>query len=194
MTAMTKPLPFIVVDTCILLSNVLRYLSFAVASHGYFYPVWSPCIRAEWLRNAARLWQLPAAQLATDWEQWEQQYPLANQSQYFAYTQGLQYSDPKDWHVIAAARAAQASTGGPVGILTKNIKDFNRSELRRLHIQRYSPDVFFHEWALQQPNLAKTVLEGVVQTTQTAQGPVYSLSELLKRERLFNLNTYYRSL
>ncbi len=51
------------------------------------------------------------------------------------YEAGLRYSDPKDFHVIAAGLARRARCGlqvpPVVQVATWNLKDFNRSEMRR---------------------------------------------------------------
>src|SRR3546814_10873146 len=45
----------VVLDTCVLMSNALRWLLLRLGSHGCFCPVWSPIIADEWRRNAARI-------------------------------------------------------------------------------------------------------------------------------------------
>lgn len=179
----------VVLDTCILISNVLRFISLSLADKGYFQPAWSPIIRNEWLRNASRLWHVERSQLALDWAQWNTDYPLADQGVVEPYKEGLKYSDPKDWHVIAAARAAQARFPHlKVGILTRNIKDFNRSELARLDIARLQPDDFFCAlWPQAQPDFVEILARMPTALTASYKTPL-SLTELLKRERLFNLN------
>lgn len=179
----------VVLDTCILLSNVLRFISLSLAKKGYFQPAWSWVIRDEWLRNASRLWDVEVAQLEQDWELWEQQFPQANQGNIQAYKEGLIYSDPKDWHVIAAAKAVKAQHPHcTVGILTRNTKDFNRSELARLGIQRLEPDAFFCAlWPHAEEDFIK-LFQQLPVATQAPDKPLLSLRELLKRERLFNLN------
>lgn len=181
--------PVVVLDACILISNVLRFISLSLAAKGYFQPAWSPIIADEWLRNAARLWQVERSQLALDWAQWQVDFPLADQGDIQSYKTGLQYSDPKDWHVIAAARAAHAHfPGRRVGILTRNIKDFNRSELARLNIERLQPDAFFCAlWPLAK-NDFMDILACLPVAVSAADKKPLPLTELLKRERLFNLN------
>lgn len=179
----------VVLDTCILISNVLRFISLSLAAKGYFQPAWSPIIRNEWLRNASRLWQVERSRLALDWAQWDTDYPLADQGVVEPYKEGLKYSDPKDWHVIAAARAAQVRFPHlKVGILTRNIKDFNRSELARLGIARLQPDDFFCTlWPQAQPSFVEILARMPAALTASHKTPL-PLADLLKRERLFNLN------
>src|SRR5690606_18253030 len=177
----------------ILISNVLRFLSLELARQHLFQPVWSSIIGDEWARNASRLWGVPETQLWLDWEQWQREFPLADQGTVQGYKQGLQYSDPKDWHVIAAARAAQhAFTGSTVRILTKNIKDFNRSELRRLGLSVVAPDVFFVAMFHQYPDTMSTLLQRLPQAVVAPDKPVLNIEALLKRERMFGLNQAYQ--
>lgn len=188
----TTSIDVIVLDACILISNVLRFISLSLASKGYFQPAWSPIIRDEWLRNASRLWSVERSRLEIDWLQWDTEFPLADQGIIHAWKAGLKYSDPKDWHVIAAARAAQDRfTQRPVGILTKNSKDFNRSELKRLSIDRWQPDTFFCcLWPQAQCDFL-AILEQLPEAVTAPNKEKLTVVELLKRERLFNLCQLY---
>lgn len=183
----------VVLDACILISNVLRFICLSLAEKGHFQPAWSPIIRDEWLRNASRLWGVERSQLELDWTQWDTQFPLADQGIIHNWKEGLTYSDPKDWHVIAAARAAQARfTSQTVRILTRNSKDFNRSELRRFGLDRYEPDLFFCSlWPIAQQDLCVILEQMPVAVTAPDKEPL-SVLELLKRERLFHFGKHYR--
>lgn len=187
-----KSTEVVVLDTCVLISNVLRFLSLGLAQAGVFQPVWSPQIREEWLRNASRLWEVERSALEFDWARWEQQFPLADQGIVHNYQEGLRYSDPKDWHVIAAARAAQQRfPNQPVSILTKNTKDFNRSELRRFHIERKAPDAFFCELWPRAQEVFLALLEQMPVAVRSPDKAQLSVEALLKRERLFELAKRY---
>ncbi len=184
-----KPPPTVVVlDTCILISNVLRFITLSLAAKGYFQPIWSSIIRDEWLRNAARLWGVERSQLALDWAQWDVDFPMASQQLSLGYKDELTYSDPKDWHVIGAARAAQRQfPQQQVGILTRNIKDFNRSELARLAIARLQPDLFFCALWPQAKDDLTDILIRMPSAVTAPNKPALSVHELLKRERLYTL-------
>ena len=59
----------------------------------------------------------------------------------------LKHTDRKDKHVAATGIAAVASTqANPVSILTWNIKDFSRSELRRQQLGLIDPDRLLSQW------------------------------------------------
>ncbi len=188
----TSQTEVVVLDTCVLISNVLRFLSLGLAQAGHFQPAWSPHIREEWLRNAARLWQVERSALELDWAEWEQRFPLANQGIVHHFQEGLRYSDPKDWHVIAAARAAQFNfPEQPVSILTKNSKDFNRSELKRLGIMRWAPDLFFYALWPQAQLTFRHLLHQLPEAVRAPDKEALSVEALLKRERLFELAKLY---
>lgn len=193
MPASKLPVDVVVIDTCVLISNVLRFLTLGLAERGYFQPAWSPKIRDEWLRNASRLWAVDIAVLEKDWAEWDLTFPLADQGIVHNWIEGLSYSDPKDWHVIAAARAAQARfTPRSVSILTRNVKDFNRGELRRLEIERWAPDAFFCALLPFARLDLLRLLEDLPLAVKAPDKPALSVTELLKRERLFVLNQFYQ--
>src|SRR5690554_5944077 len=90
----------IVLDTCVLLSNVLRRMFLRLAEQGCFVPVWSERIGGEWRRNASRIWGVPLEDIETQWADLQQAFPQACQGDVSQYEAGLHRSDPKDWHVI----------------------------------------------------------------------------------------------
>lgn len=187
-TAAHAPCPILVLDACVLLPGTLRRLLLRLAAHGCFLPAWSHQIADEWLRNAARVWQLDRSAFEDDWQAMQQRYPDAMAHDIGHYKTGLQYSDPKDWHVIAAARCMQADhPGQAVGILTRNLKDFNRSELRRLGLFVIDPDRQLASWW---PRHAGHIEQALLANESDAHcvdwragGP----QDILARERLFRL-------
>lgn len=182
----------VVLDTCVLLSSVLRCLLLSLADQGGFKPVWSPIIGQEWRRNAGRLWQVEQAEVDQQWNQLEADYPAASVGDVDAYKHGLVYSDPKDWHVVAAARAVLAREPGlKVSVVTRNVRDFNRSELRRFGLTVLDPDqLLVLYWQEHRPatlHALSRLLERLAQEDR----PVVNLHDLLKRERLFRFNRLY---
>lgn len=182
----------LVLDTCVLLSNLLRRWLLGLAQQGVFQPVWSPIIADEWQRNAAKIWDVAALDIQQQWQQLNHEFPNADQGDVQAYKVGLLRSDPKDWHVIAAARAAMANApAATVGILTRNTKDFNRSELRSLGISLFDPDTFFVRcWDLH-PEKLIALIQDMAVYAQSINQPVVAVDVVLKRERLFRLNRLY---
>lgn len=144
------PVPFVVLDACVLMSGIVRRLMLRLAAEGVYQPVWSERIGEEWRRNAARLWAIPPDILAAQWAEMNQLFPLASEADLQAYEAGLRYSDPKDFHVIAAGLARRARCGlqqpPQVLVATWNLKDFNRSELRRQGLDALNPDRLLSQW------------------------------------------------
>ena len=172
----------VVIDTCVLLSNVLRDLLLGLARQAYFRPAWSAIIGDEWRRNGARIWGIELSEVRDQWAVLQSAFPEADQGDIRPYKTGLHRSDPKDWHVIAAARAARAnSSASSVAVLTRNIKDFNRSELRGLGLGLFDPDRFLVRCWGRCPALMRHLMEQI-----RADGE--PLDVILKRERLFRLN------
>ncbi len=192
---MEKPvLPqVLVIDTCVLISNVLRRVLLRLAGHDCFEPAWSEIIGDEWRRNAARLWGVPADDIQAQWLALQADFPRADQGEISAFKAGLRRSDPKDWHVIAAARAAKArsATGVTAGIVTRNIRDFNRSELRGYGLALFDPDELLVACWRQYPVPMASVFDELREYARAPGKELETLEVILKRERLFQLNRLY---
>lgn len=184
----------LVLDTCVLLSNVLRRVFLRLAAQGCFIPVWSERIGGEWRRNATRIWGVPLEDIETQWAALQQAFPLADQGDVSSHESGLRRSDPKDWHVIAAGRAAKGRfPGRTAAIVTRNTKDFNRSEMRGYGLSLFEPDgLLLRLHAVHPAFMQALVPEIPALATAPGQAPA-SLETILKRERLFRLNRLYRS-
>ena len=179
----------IVLDTCVLLSNVLRKALLHLAEQGCFQIAWSTVIGDEWRRNATRLWNVPEAEIFAQWEGLQLSFPLADQGDVSVFKEGLQRSDPKDWHVIAAGRSvlARAPTHS-VGIVTRNIKDFNRTELRGYGLNLLDPDQLLVLCWQQEPLLMSALFNALPGYALAPGKELESVQVILKRERLFRLN------
>lgn len=191
---MKKPaLPqILVIDTCVLISNVLRRVLLRLAEQACFQPAWSSVIGDEWQRNAARLWGVSASDIQTQWLGLQTDFPQADQGEIAPYKIGLRRSDPKDWHVIAAARAAKArALGVDAGIVTRNIKDFNRTELRGYGVALFDPDELLVRCLQQYPLVAASVFDEIPDYACAPGKALEPLEVILKRERLFRLNRLY---
>jgi len=184
----------LVLDTCVLLSNVLRRVFLRLAEQGCFIPVWSERIGGEWRRNAARIWGVPADDIAAQWQALQQIFPQACQGDVSRHESGLQRSDPKDWHVIAAGRSAKGRhPGRTAAIVTRNTKDFNRTELRGYGLVLFEPDDLLVRFHAARPALMGALLRRIpAMAAPPGQEPA-DLESILKRERLFRLNRLYRS-
>lgn len=187
--AMNGPADILVLDTCVLISGVLRTLLLDLAADAWFRPVWSARIGHEWRRTAVHLWQTDAGDVAAQWAALQSRFPAADLGDVSSYEQGLRDSDPKDWHVVAAGRAAQHHLGScGVTIVTRNLRDFHRTELRRLGIGLLDPDRLISRWWSRDPAALAPYLERLPQRSCPPGRSELPLETLLKQERLFRLN------
>ena len=79
----------------------------------------------------------------------------------------------------------------PVGILTRNLKDFNRSELRRLGISLWEPDQLLALYMAAHPDLMQRLLDGLPALMLTPEAQALDTHTLLKRDRLFSAGQAY---
>jgi hypothetical protein len=173
------------------MSRILRQLLLRLANQGVFCPVWTERIGQEWRRNAARIGNSPPEVLTAQWNEINRRFPQANEADTAAYEVGLRYSDPKDFHVIAAGLARRARCGRPqspnVYVLTWNLKDFNRSELRRQELDVYSPDRLLAQWWPEHTAPLWDALSHVPTDVQALGRPSEPLIFTLHKERLYRL-------
>lgn len=183
--------PFVVLDACVLMSTLQRQLLLRVADQGVFQPIWTERIGEEWRRNAARLWQIPPARLAAQWDAMNWRFPGAMEVHTEPYEVGLRYSDPKDFHVIAAGLARRARCGlqrpPAVQVMTWNLKDFDRSELRRQGLDVFSPDQLLADWWRAGSSPLDAAVQAVVADSVALGHASESLADTLQRERLHRL-------
>lgn len=192
----TRAVPgILVLDTCVLLSNVLRRVLLRLAAQGCFIPVWSERIGNEWCRNAARIWDVPQTQVDAQWAALQQAFPLADLGDVGDQESGLRRSDPKDWHVIAAGRAAKGRfPGRSAAIVTRNIKDFNRTELRGYGLALHDPDELLLRLHAGHSERVRALVPEIPAFAAAPGGEPAGLETILKRERLFRFNRLYRSI
>lgn len=183
--------PFVVLDACVLMSTVQRQLLLRVADQGIFQPIWTERIGEEWRRNAARLWRIPPEKLADQWNAMNRRFPGAMEANTAPYEVGLRYSDPKDFHVIAAglARRARCDLQHPpvVQVMTWNLKDFNRSELRRQGLDAYTPDQLLAQWWRAESAHLDAAVQAVAADSVALGRTPEPLADTLQRERLYRL-------
>ncbi|HET8596462.1 MAG TPA: PIN domain-containing protein [Castellaniella sp.] len=183
--------PFVVLDACVLMSTLQRQLLLRAADQGVFQPVWTERIGEEWRRNAARLWQIAPETLTAQWNAMNQRFPGAMETDTGPYEAGLRYSDPKDFHVIAAGLARRARCGlqrpPAVQVMTWNLKDFNRSELRRQGLDAYSPDQLLADWWRAGSSRLDAAVRAMAADSVALGHPVEPLADTLRRERLHRL-------
>uniref|UniRef100_UPI0039F01113 PIN domain-containing protein n=1 Tax=Bordetella sputigena TaxID=1416810 RepID=UPI0039F01113 len=173
------------------MSSILRGLLLRLARDDVFAPIWSARIGEEWIRNAARLWKVPPEEVTRLWDDMQREFPDADAGNVQPYETGLRYSDPKDLHVIAAglAKRARSALQRPPAVLvmTWNLKDFNRSEMRRLGLNVFDPDRLLSQWWAASPRALRLALQGTAADVATVGREPEPLSATLHRERLYRL-------
>lgn len=175
------------------MSSIMRPLLLRLAAQGVFQPVWSSRIGEEWIRNAARMWKVEVAYVEALWQEMQTRFPDADAGDVAPYETGLRYSDPKDHHVIAAALAKRARCGlqlaPETAVLTWNLKDFNRSELRRLGLDVFNPDRLLSLWWGQDSAPIRDALQGVAADVAAVGREPEPLDTTLHRERLHRIRS-----
>lgn len=175
------------------MSGILRRLLLRLAEAGVFIPVWTERIGEEWRRNASRIWDIPPEVLEEFWADMNARFPGANEADTQVYEASLRYSDPKDFHVIAAGLARRARCGLPqtptVQVLTWNLKDFNRSELRRQGLDVYNPDRMLLQWWQAGPDRMREAVAQIPADYIALGREPEPLSTTLHRERLYGLKS-----
>lgn len=185
--------PALVIDACIMMSGLLRPLLLNLAQTGLFDPLWTDKIGQEWQRNAARLWPIDPELLKSEWQSMQEQFPSANMGDVTPFEAALKHTDRKDKHVAATGIAAvETAHLGPISVLTWNIKDFSRSELRRQQLGLIDPDRLLSQWWPTQRQTLSTALDLTVDELVTSgrRQPEPMLG-MLRRDRLFRLAGLY---
>ena len=190
----TPQSPGLVLDACVMMSGLLRPLMLNLGHAGVLIPIWTDKIGDEWQRNAARLWPIEPALLADEWQSMQEQFPLANMGDVTEFEGELRHTDRKDKHVAAAGIAAVArAVSGPVSVLTWNIKDFSRSELRKQGLGLSDPDRLLSLWW---PTHKEVLTEHIERTLSelfaSGRRQPEAVVNMLKRDRLFRLAGCYQ--
>ncbi|TCU04857.1 PIN domain-containing protein, partial [Rhizobium sullae] len=185
----SKP-PVAVYDACVLYPFHLRNVLIQCAFDGLVEARWTDDIHGEWMRNlAANTPGLPMERLELTRDRMKVVLPEADVVNYRPLIEDLKLADLDDRHVLAAAIAGKAST-----IVTWNLKDFPRQDLRPYGVTSKSPDDFladlhntFPEALLSSVRLARLNLR---KTTPTAEGFIDALQQngLKKFARMLRQN------
>ena len=185
--------PALVLDACVMMSGLLRPLLLNLAKTGLFDPLWTDKIGQEWQRNAARLWPIDPELLKTEWHSMQEQFPTANMGDVTLFEASLKHTDRKDKHVAATGIAAVANVqSGPISVLTWNIKDFSRSELRRQQLGLIDPDRLFSQWwPTHRQILSNTLDLTVAELVSSGRRQAEPMLDMLRRDRLFRLAGLY---
>jgi len=185
--------PALVLDACVMMSGLLRPLLLNLAKTGLFDPLWTDKIGQEWQRNAARLWPIDPELLKAEWQSMQERFPAANMGDVTPFEASLKHTDRKDKHVAATGIAAVAAVhAGPISVLTWNIKDFSRSELRRQQLGLIDPDRLFSQWWPTHRRLLSETLDlTVAELVSSGRRQPEPMLGMLRRDRLFRLAGLY---
>jgi predicted nucleic acid-binding protein len=128
----------VALDACVLFPAPIRDLLLHLASVDLYQPKWSDLIQEEWSRNLLKKRpDLNATQLKRTIKEMNRAFPDANVTDFESKIEGLTLPDPGDLHVLAMAIHSQARM-----IVTFNLKDFPKKQLREFHIEPRHPDNF----------------------------------------------------
>lgn len=185
--------PALVLDACIMMSGLLRPLLLNLAKTGLFAPLWTDKIGQEWQRNAARLWPIDPELLKSEWQSMQEQFPAANMGDVTPFEASLKHTDRKDKHVAATGIAAVETTQAvSISVLTWNIKDFSRSELRRQRLGLIDPDRLFSQWwPTHRQVLSEALNLTVAELVSSGRRQPEPMLCMLRRDRLFRLAGLY---
>jgi hypothetical protein len=175
------------------MSGLLRPLLLNLAHAGLLLPLWTDKIGQEWQRNAARLWPIEPELLQNEWQLMQEQFPHSNMGDVTEFEVDLRHTDRKDKHVAATGIAGVSrQVAQPISVLTWNLKDFSRSELRKQQLGLIDPDRLLSQWwAAQSSQLQQHIdvtVEDLFSTGRRLPEPVVVM---LKRDRLFRLAGCY---
>lgn len=123
----------------------------------------------------------------------QEQFPSANMGDVTPFEASLKHTDRKDKHVAATGIAAVESAHlGPISVLTWNIKDFSRSELRRQQLGLIDPDRLLSQWWPTQRQTLSTALRLTVdELVSSGRRQPEPMLDMLRRDRLFRLAGLY---
>ena len=188
--------PALVLDACVLMSGLLRPLLLNLGRAGILIPLWTDKIGQEWQRNAARLWPIAPALLEKEWHTMQDQFPRANMGDVTAFEVDLRHTDRKDKHVAAAGIAGVVrAVSGSVSILTWNIKDFSRSELRKQQLGLMDPDRLLSQWWPNHTEVLKEQIDlTIAELFHSGRRQSEPFVNMLRRDRLFRLAGCYERL
>lgn len=188
--------PGLVLDACILMSGLLRPLLLNLAKAGLLVPLWTDKIGQEWQRNAARLWPIEPELLQNEWQLMQEQFPHSNMGDVTEFEADLRHTDRKDKHVAATGIAGVSrQVAQPISVLTWNLKDFSRSELRKQQLGLIDPDRLLSQWWATQSSLLQNHIDATIEDLfSKGRRQPEPVVVMLKRDRLFRLAGCYERL
>lgn len=185
--------PLTIIDTCVIMHYFTLAMFLRLHSHGLCQPIWSEEIGREWRRNAASIWKKPQEFIDSEWMRFNEICPSANLGELNIseqiYTKALRSTDPKDRHVALASIVAQKRFNQNCSVLiTWNLRDFSRSNLRDNRVILNTPDELLTAYFEKYPDLVFQLVKEGLEERDFLELPKLTRDQLLKREGLKRLN------
>ena len=162
--------PIAVLDTCVLFPAALRDLLLRIGEQGSAQLHWSDYTLVELQRNLINTGRCTTEQATRLLTHIQEAFPEATVTNFATLAVGLT-NDPKDRHVVAAARKAGANL-----IVTHNLRDFPVSALAPFAIKAISPDDYLTDLFNQRPEQMAALI--ILQARDMKRPPTHT-SELL---------------
>lgn len=176
-----------VLDACVLYPAPVRDVLLSVAAEGCFKPFWSHMIHNEWQRNLLiNRKDLSQEQLNKTANLMDRCFQSANVNDFHHLIDDLTLPDSSDRHVLALAIRVDARF-----IITNNLKDFPKANLRRYSIKSISADDFLCDIFRQSEEL---VLEGLRAQRKRLKSPPKSQSEFIETLKNNGLSEFSKNL
>lgn len=145
-------------DACVLYPPLVRGLLIGAAEAGFFSPLWSARVLAEWRISIARKKGLGAEDAAVAAQAaLAERFPSALIAADPEIEAGIHLPDPADAHVLASAIA-----GGADVIITFNLRDFPRRVLAGHGIEARHPDGLLWEFWSKAPEQMEPLVKAVL--------------------------------
>jgi predicted nucleic acid-binding protein len=142
----------VVLDACVLLPYQLADLLLRLADAEMYEPLWSDAILSEVERNLINKFGLPPEKAAKRLGHMRAAFPNAAVTGYEDLVNAMT-TDPKDWHVAAAAVRGDAAI-----IVTANTKDFPPEALAPYDVEVVHPDEFLQDQLDLSPEVTRRCL------------------------------------
>lgn len=145
-------MPNVILDACILFPMYLRDTLLSSAEIGLYLPYWSQKILDEAMGNLINKGYLSVEGAKKLETVMKTAFPAA-MIEVPLQLEALMTNHPKDRHVLAAAVVAKAEI-----IVTKNIKDFQKPDLKPWNVKAQLPDDFLSDLFAEYPEIMIQVL------------------------------------
>ena len=169
----------IVLDTCVLVPVLVRWLLLKIAELGKFTPLWSEKIFSEWQCTASKLGKNNAMRVEIEILLMKSRWKDSMVTRDIAAENRLLLPDLDDRHVLSTAIARKADF-----ILTYNLRDFPIRTLASHNIKPRSPDSFLLEIFEESPKDFSRLVDELIEKELESGIEILSKKTFLKRSGL----------